>query len=70
MSDSTEQEPVVGHDPTNGLAGDLHGDDGGSAEPTADQNMIQDVIGDLDPDRVDDAGEDDAVTPYSEEGAP
>ncbi len=70
MSDPTEQEPVVGHDPTNGLAGDLEGDDGGSSEPTADHNVIQDAVRDLDPDRVDESGDDEAVTPYSEEGAP
>ena len=70
MSDPTEQEPIVGHDPTNGLAGDLEGDDGGSTEPTAEQNVIQEVVRDLDPDRVGDASDDDAVTPYSEEGAP
>jgi hypothetical protein len=70
MNDPSEQEPIVGHDPTNGLAGDLEGDDGGSVEPTAEQNVIQEVVRDLDPDRTDSTGDDDAVTPYSEEGAP
>ena len=49
----TTQEPITGNDPTNGLAGDLEGDDGGAVEPTADKNVIQDVIPDLD-----DAGDD------------
>ena len=70
MTDSRDaQEPVTGIDPTNGLAGDLEGDDGGAVEPTADENVIQDVIPDLDDAR--DTGEDtDSATSYSEEGKP
>lgn len=64
-----EQGAVTGHDPTNGLAGDLEGDDGGAVEPTADQNVIQEVIADLDPDRPMDE-DDDSATSYSEEGKP
>ncbi|WP_426625789.1 hypothetical protein ACPPVW_06980 [Leifsonia sp. McL0607] len=66
-----EQDAVAGHDPTNGLAGDLEGDDGGAEVPTADQNVIQDVIADfdLDPDRPVDE-DDDSATSYSEEGKP
>lgn len=70
MTDSRdEQEPVTGNDPTNGLAGDLEGDDGGAAQPTAGENVIQDVIPDLDDarDRNEDA---DSATSYSEEGKP
>lgn len=63
-------EPVTGSDPTNGLAGDLEGDDDGAVEPTAHQNVIQDVVADLDPDRdLADTG-DDSATSYSEEGKP
>ena len=70
MTDSrNEQEPVVGNDPTNGLAGDLEGDDGGAAEPTADENVIQEVIPDLD-DARDDGESADSATSYSEEGKP
>lgn len=64
-----EQEPVTGSDPTNGLAGDLEGDDGGAVQPTAHENVIQEVIPDLDDAR--ETNEDaDSVTPYSEEGKP
>ena len=63
-------EPVTGNDPTNGLAGDLQGDDDGAVEPTAHQNVIQDVVADLDPDRDTGDGDDDSATPYSEEGKP
>ncbi len=70
MTDSRDaQEPITGHDPTNGLAGDLEGDDGGAAQPTADKDVIQDVIPDLDDARDTDADEDSA-TSYSEEGRP
>ncbi|MEY9952235.1 hypothetical protein [Leifsonia sp. EB34] len=74
MSDQREdrdedRDAVTGHDPTNGLAGDLDGDDGGAATPTADHNVIQDVIADLDPDRPMDE-DDDSATSYSEEGRP
>jgi hypothetical protein len=70
MTDSRDaQEPITGNDPTNGLAGDLEGDDGGAVQPTADGNVIEDLIPDLD-----DAGrtdEDaDSATSYSEEGKP
>ena len=70
MTDSRdEQEPVTGNDPTNGLAGDLEGDDGGAVQPTADENVIQEVIPDLDDAR--ETNEDaDSATPYSEEGKP
>lgn len=64
-----DQDAVTGHDPTNGLAGDLEGDDGGAQVPTAGQNVIQDVIADLDPDRPVGEG-DDSATSYSEEGKP
>ena len=68
-SDSArDDEPVVGHDPTNDLAGDLEGDDGGTVEPTAEQNVIREVITDLDPDRP--VEDEDSATPYSEEGKP
>lgn len=71
MTDSREeQEPITGNDPTNGLAGDLEGDDGGAIEPTADENVILDVIPDLDDARRPDDEGDDSVTPYSEEGTP
>ncbi|WP_374008973.1 hypothetical protein [Leifsonia sp. LS-T14] len=70
MTDSrNEQEPVTGHDPTNGLAGDLEGDDGGAVEPTADKSVIQEVIPDLD-DARDDGEDADSATSYSEEGKP
>ena len=70
MSDQREEkDAVTGHDPTNGLAGDLEGDDGGAVTPTADQNVIQDVIADVDPDRPMDE-DDDSATSYSEEGRP
>lgn len=69
MTDSRDaQEPITGHDPTNGLAGDLEGDDGGAVQPSADENVIQDVIPDLDDVRTDD--DEDSATPYSEEGQP
>ncbi|MGN6760746.1 MAG: hypothetical protein ACTHJI_05390 [Leifsonia sp.] len=71
MTDSREeQEPITGHDPTNGLAGDLEGDDGGAIEPTADENVILDVIPDLDDARRPEDVGDDSATPYSEEGKP
>jgi hypothetical protein len=71
MTDSREeQEPITGHDPTNGLAGDLEGDDGGAIEPTADENVILDVIPDLDDARRPEDEGDDSATPYSEEGKP
>ncbi|MFP3467090.1 hypothetical protein [Leifsonia sp. SIMBA_070] len=70
MTDSRdEQEPVTGNDPTNGLAGDLEGDDGGAVQPTADRDVIQDVIPDLDDARRPDEDADSA-TSYSEEGKP
>lgn len=68
-----EQEPITGNDPTNGLAGDFEGDDGGAVEPERNGSVFQEVIGDLadgdptDGDRADDA---DSTTPYSEEGKP
>jgi hypothetical protein len=74
MTDSRDQqEPITGNDPTNGLAGDLEGDDGGAVQPTAHENVIQDVIADLDGDRLDDEGggdDEDSATSYSEEGKP
>jgi hypothetical protein len=60
----------TGSDPTNGLAGDLEGDDDGALEPTAHQNVIQDVVADLDPDRDMGDGDEDSATSYSEEGRP
>jgi hypothetical protein len=70
MSDERDdREPVTVHDPTNGLAGDLEGDDGGAVDPMARGNVIQDVVADLDPDLRPDEG-DDAATSYSEEGKP
>jgi hypothetical protein len=70
MSDArNDEEPVTGSDPTNGLAGDLEGDDDGAVDPTARQNTIQDVITDLDPDEgIEETG--DGTTSYSEEGKP
>lgn len=70
MTDSRDaQEPITGHDPTNGLAGDLEGDDGGAAEPSADKDVIQEVIPDLDDARAEpDDGT--SATSYSEEGKP
>ncbi len=70
MSDQRNtEEPITGTDQTNGLVDGLDGDDGGAVEPTADQNVIGDVIGDLDPDAVRDDG-DEGETSYSEEGRP
>ena len=70
MTDAhANDEPITGHDPTNGLAGDLEGDDGGAVTPTSDQNVIQEVVADLDPDRSMDE-DDDSATSYSEEGKP
>lgn len=64
-----EQEPITGNDPTNGLAGDLEGDDGGAVEPERNESVFQEVLGDLaDGDRRDD--DTDSTTPYSEEGKP
>lgn len=64
-----EQEPITGNDPTNGLAGDLEGDDGGAVEPERHGSVFQEVIADLvDDDRRDD--DTDSTTPYSEEGKP
>ncbi|RDV43534.1 hypothetical protein DOE76_16410 [Leifsonia sp. ku-ls] len=69
-----EKEPITGNDPTNGLAGDLEGDDGGAVEPEGHESVFQQVLGDLaDGDVVDDdrARDDtDSTTPYSEEGKP
>ena len=69
MTDQSN-EPVTGSDPTNGLAGDLEGDDDGAVEPTAHQNVIQDVVADLDPDRDMTDEDSDSATSYSEEGKP
>jgi hypothetical protein len=63
-------EPITGNDPTNGLAGNLEGDDDGAVEPTAHQNVIQDVVADLDPDQDLNDGDEDSATSYSEEGKP
>ncbi|ANF32092.1 hypothetical protein A0130_10780 [Leifsonia xyli] len=75
MTDSRdEQEPITGSDPTNGLAGDLEGDDGGAVEPGGNRSLFDEVIGDPDGDRLAagaDADEDaDSATSYSEEGKP
>ena len=75
MTDSRdEKEPITGADPTNGRAGDLEGDDGGAVEPTEDRSVFQDVIADIDGDRLagdGDPDEDaDSATSYSEEGKP
>jgi len=70
MTDSRDaQEPITGHDPTNGLAGDLEGDDGGAAEPSADRDVIQEVIPDLDDARAE-PDDGNSATSYSEEGKP
>ena len=77
MTDSRdEQEPITGNDPTNGLAGDLEGDDGGAVEPTENRSLFDEVIADPDGDRLA-AGADadadpdqDSATSYSEEGKP
>lgn len=70
MNDSTDREPAAGSDPTNGLAGDLEGDDGGAVEPEeTDRGVLGEVIAEFDPDRpVDD--ESSSLTSYSEEGTP
>jgi hypothetical protein len=76
MSDTRdEEEPVTGNDPTNGLAGDLEGDDGGVEPPPEHRGVLQEVIADFDPDRVTEEGAggvdgEDSATPYSEEGRP
>ncbi|WP_431219481.1 hypothetical protein [Leifsonia xyli] len=70
MTDPREQEPVTGSDPTNGLAGDLEGDDGGAVEPQEDRSVFEDVIADIDGDRLADDGDADSATSYSEEGKP
>ena len=63
-------EEFSGTDQTNGLAGDLEGDDGGALDPEAHKgSLFEEVIDhglDIDSDR-DDEG-DEAVTEYSEEG--
>jgi len=64
-----EEEPITGADPTNGLAGDLQGDDGGAVEPPAHESVFQQVISDLTDDDRPDGGADSA-TSYSEEGKP
>ena len=70
MSDPTrDDEPVAGHDPTNGLAGDLEGDDGGAVEQEQHTSLAEGIVAGLDPDRpVED--DDDSATAYSEEGKP
>jgi hypothetical protein len=69
MTDSRDdQEPITGNDPTNGLAGDLEGDDGGAVEQDQPRSVFEEVIADLDPDRT--PQDEDSATPYSEEGQP
>jgi len=68
MSDPTKpEEPITGHDQTNGLVDGLEGDDGGAVDPTPDENVIGEAIRDLDDPLTD---EESAETPYSEEGKP
>ncbi|MFF1572736.1 hypothetical protein ACFVWR_08320 [Leifsonia sp. NPDC058292] len=68
MSDPTKpEEPITGHDQTNGLAEGLEGDDGGAVDPSPDENVISEAIRDLDDPLTD---EESAETPYSEEGKP
>jgi hypothetical protein len=70
MSDPREQEKDPGFDQTNGLAEGLEGDDGGAVDPSADKNVIGEVIGDLtDPYEGPRDGDEDE-TSYSEEGRP
>ncbi|WP_348789421.1 hypothetical protein [Leifsonia sp. NPDC080035] len=70
MSDPTrDDEPGAGHDPTNGLAGDLEGDDGGAVEQHDHTTLAGAIVEGLDPDRPVDEG-DDSTTSYSEEGKP
>ena len=70
MSDNRDQQDAVtGHDPTNGLAGDLEGDDGGAVEQEQHTSLAEGIVAGLDPDRpVED--DDDSATAYSEEGKP
>jgi hypothetical protein len=76
MTDSRDaEEPITGSDPTNGLAGDLEGDDGGAVEPTGEnRGVFQEVIADIDGDDLagdaDSDGDADSATSYSEEGKP
>lgn len=71
MSDPTrDDESVVGHDPTNGLAGDLEGDDGGAVDQHDDTTLAGEVVAGLDPDRPVERDDDDSTTSYSEEGKP
>ncbi len=75
MTDSRdEQEPITGTDPTNGLAGDLEGDDGGAVEPDQHRSVFQDVVADIEGDRLAGDGQPDedadSATSYSEEGKP
>jgi hypothetical protein len=64
-----EQEPITGNDPTNGLAGDLEGEDGGAVEPEGNGSVFQEVMGDIAGDERRDE-DTDSATPYSEEGKP
>lgn len=69
MSDPNDNGPITGHDPTNGLAGDTQGEDGGALAPDASgHSLAEDIVAGLDPDRSVD--NDDAATNYSEEGKP
>jgi hypothetical protein len=71
MTDRHDNDPVVGHDPTNGLAGDLDGDDAGALDPDQDhRSLAEQIVADLDPDRAPGPDDDDSATEYSEEGKP
>jgi hypothetical protein len=71
MSDATTpDEPVTGHDQTNGLVDGLDGDDGGAVDPTPDKNVIGEAIADLDDQHQGSNDDDEAETSYSEEGRP
>lgn len=65
-----KDEELSGTDQTNGLAGDLDGDDGGALDPEEHtESLFEGVIKhglEIDSDRDDDG--DEAVTEYSEEG--
>jgi hypothetical protein len=68
MNDRND-EPIVGSDQTNGLAGNLEGDDGGAVNPDDRMdNVVAGVVRHLDDE--DDAEPDESgETKYSEEGA-
>jgi hypothetical protein len=69
MNDSGNDDKIVGEDQTNGLAGNLEGDDDGALDPEDQHHsLFEDVIDNgLRIDGDSENPEDDATTKYSEE---